>query len=179
MVENVDDNLGRLLDRIDALGLAERTVVVFLTDNGPNGDRFNGHMRGIKASVHEGGSRVPLFVRWPGRIGAGTTVPALAAHIDLLPTLADLAGVPLPTGLALDGVSLAPALLGTGGRAPGRARSSRTTLEAPTWSLTRRPSAQTAGGWSASPAGGSCSTWPPTRPRPSTSRPSIPTSPGG
>ncbi|PAP76004.1 arylsulfatase [Rubrivirga marina] len=120
MVENVDDNLGRLLDRIEALGLAERTVVVFLTDNGPNGDRFNGHMRGFKASVHEGGSRVPLFVRWPGRIEAGATVPELAAHIDLLPTLADLAGVPLPAGLVLDGVSLAPALLGTGPAPTGR-----------------------------------------------------------
>jgi len=112
MVENVDDNLGRLLDRLDALGLRERTIVVFLTDNGPNGDRYNGHMRGVKASVHEGGSRVPLFVRWPGRIREGRTVRGLSAHIDLLPTLANLAGVPLPPGLALDGVSLAPALLG-------------------------------------------------------------------
>lgn len=112
MVENVDDNLGRLLDRLDALGLRERTVVVFLTDNGPNGDRYNGHMRGGKASVHEGGSRVPLFVRWPGHVEAGRTVRGLTAHIDLLPTLADLAGVPLSPALALDGVSLAPALLG-------------------------------------------------------------------
>ncbi len=112
MVENVDDNLGRLLDALDRHGLAERTIVLFLTDNGPNGDRYNGHMRGRKGSVHEGGTRVPLFVRWPGRIEAGTAVRTLAAHIDLLPTLAELAGVPLPDGPPLDGTSLASALLG-------------------------------------------------------------------
>ena len=116
MVENLDDNLGRLLDRLDALGLTDDTIVVFLTDNGPNGERFNGHMRGIKASVHEGGSRVPLFVRWPGHIDPASGVREIAAHIDLLPTLAELAGIALPDGLALDGVSLANALLG---RSPG------------------------------------------------------------
>ena len=120
MVENVDANLGRLLDRLDALGLADDTIVVFLTDNGPNGERANGHMRGWKASVHEGGSRVPLFVRWPGHVAPGTVVGGLAAHIDLLPTLADLAGVALPPGLALDGVSLASTLRGSAAAPTGR-----------------------------------------------------------
>lgn len=120
MVENIDDNVGRLLDALDALGLRENTLVLFLTDNGPNGDRYDGGMRGAKASVHEGGVRVPLFVRWPGVIPAGRTVRALAAHIDLLPTIADLAGVPVPEGLVLDGLSLAPSLRGEEAGVPPR-----------------------------------------------------------
>ena len=113
MVENIDDNMGRLLDRLDALGLARRTIVVFLTDNGPNGrDRYNGGMRGAKGSIHEGGVRVPLFVRWLGRIRAGTTVTPIASHIDLFPTLVDLAGIPMPRTKPLDGVSLVPLLEG-------------------------------------------------------------------
>lgn len=111
MVENIDDNVGRLLAALDRLGLAENTIVLFLTDNGPNGDRFNGGMRGRKGSVHEGGVRVPLFLRWPGRVPEGRLVRQITAHIDLLPTLAELTGVPLPEGGApLDGISLVPLL---------------------------------------------------------------------
>lgn len=110
MCENIDDNIGRILKRLDDLKLADDTIVVFLTDNGPNGERFNGGMRGRKGSVHEGGIRVPLFIRWPGRIAPGKTVERIAAHIDLLPTLAALCNVPLPEQLELDGVSLAPLL---------------------------------------------------------------------
>ncbi|MCB0634499.1 MAG: arylsulfatase [Saprospiraceae bacterium] len=112
MVDNVDDNVGRLLRTLDELGLKENTIVVFLTDNGPNGDRFNGGMRGWKASVHEGGSRVPLFISWPGTLTGGREVKELAAHIDLLPTLLDLAGISLPDSLSLDGRSLVPLLKG-------------------------------------------------------------------
>jgi arylsulfatase A len=120
MVENVDENVGRLLRKLDDLKLAERTVVLFLTDNGPNSDRFNGGLRGRKGSVHEGGIRVPLFVRWPGRIRPGIAVKEIAAHVDLFPTLLDLAGVPAPRGPALDGASLAPLLLGDGNEWPDR-----------------------------------------------------------
>jgi arylsulfatase A len=63
MCENVDDNVGRLLAALDELKLADHTIVLFLSDNGPNGERYNGGMRGIKGSLHEGGMRVPLFVR--------------------------------------------------------------------------------------------------------------------
>ena len=113
MVENIDDNLGRLFDHIDALGLEDDTIVLFLTDNGPNGrDRYNGDMRGAKGSVHEGGVRVPLFMRWPGHLDAGRVVRQITAHIDLFPTLIDLTGVPMPETLPLDGVSLAPLLKG-------------------------------------------------------------------
>lgn len=93
MVENIDDNVGRLLAALEAHGVADNTVVIFLTDNGPNSDRFNGNMRGSKGDVHEGGVRVPLFVRWPGRIEAGLEVQELSAHIDLLPTLQVICGL--------------------------------------------------------------------------------------
>lgn len=112
MVENIDVNVGRLLARLDQLGIRDETVVVYLTDNGPNGDRWNGGMRGRKGSTDEGGVRSPLFVRWPGHIEAGRTVSPIAGVIDLLPTLADLAGVAIQPLHPLDGRSLAPLLRG-------------------------------------------------------------------
>ena len=112
MVENVDESIGRILSRLDVLGLAENTIVIFLTDNGPNSDRYNGDMRGRKGSVHEGGVRIPCFIRWPGTIEPGTRVKHIAADIDILPTIVDLAGIPVSPSNALDGVSLKPLLLG-------------------------------------------------------------------
>lgn len=110
MVEHMDANVGRLLATVDDLGLSDRTIILFLTDNGPNTDRFNGGMRGRKGSVHEGGTRVPLFVRWPSRVAPGTTVSRIAAHIDVLPTLLEACSVPVPADLRLDGRSLVPLL---------------------------------------------------------------------
>ncbi|MCA9051143.1 MAG: arylsulfatase, partial [Planctomycetaceae bacterium] len=110
MVENIDHNVGRLLD---ALGeQRHNTIVVFLTDNGPNGQRYNGDLRGIKGSVHEGGVRVPLFISWPGKI-APRKIDRIAAHVDLLPTLAELCGVAVESTKPLDGRSLVPLLNGT------------------------------------------------------------------
>jgi len=120
MVENVDDNLGRILKTLDELKLADNTVVIFLTDNGPNGPRFNGGMAGRKGSNREGGCRVPCFVRWPGHVKAGTTIRQIAAHIDVLATLADLCGVQRPKTLPLDGRSLLPLLTGKAEHWPDR-----------------------------------------------------------
>ncbi|MFD1141128.1 arylsulfatase [Larkinella insperata] len=120
MVENVDDNVGRLLTRLDQLGLATNTIVVFATDNGPNGHRFNGGMKGIKGSVDEGGVRVPLFVRWPGKIRPQTQIRSLAVHIDLLPTLVDLCGLSVKWPHPLDGRSLAGLLRGRTDTLPER-----------------------------------------------------------
>lgn len=113
MCENLDQNVGRLLGKLDELKLADNTIVVFLTDNGPNTDRYNGNMKGRKGSAQEGGVRVPLFIRYPGRIAPGTLVRPIAAHVDLLPTLVELCGVSKPAGPALDGRSLV-GLLGGG-----------------------------------------------------------------
>ena len=75
-----------------------------------NGRRYNGGMRGVKGSVHEGGMRVPLFIQWPKHLPAGKKVQPIAAHIDLLPTILDLCGVKRTSGLPLDGRSLVPLL---------------------------------------------------------------------
>jgi len=120
MIENLDANVGRILAKLDTLGLAENTIVMFATDNGPNTPRFNGGMRGGKGSVFEGGQRVPCFIRWPGKLGADKRVSQIAQHVDVLPTLLDLVGVPLPATPPLDGRSLAPLLRGEAVKWPER-----------------------------------------------------------
>lgn len=111
MCENLDANVGRILKKLDELNLAEDTIVVYFSDNGPNGARWNGGMKGQKGSLDEGGVRSPLLVRWPGQIRPKMRVASITAAIDLLPTLADLAGVRLENPKPLDGVSLKPQLL--------------------------------------------------------------------
>jgi len=110
MLTNLDENVGRVLAKLKELDLERNTIVIFLTDNGPQQKRYNAGMRGLKGSVYEGGIRVPCFVRWPGVLKAGTKVDRLAAHIDLAPTLLDACGVPKPREVRFDGVSLMPLL---------------------------------------------------------------------
>jgi arylsulfatase A-like enzyme len=114
MIENVDTNVGRLLAEIDRLGLAEETLVVFTTDNGTatGAGVFNAGMRGAKGSVWRGGTRVPSFWRWPGVLPAGVDVPAVTAHLDVLPTLCEVAEAVIPADVAaaLEGRSLLPLL---------------------------------------------------------------------
>lgn len=112
MVENIDWNVGRLLDKLDTLDLADNTIVLYFSDNGPNSARWNDGMKGQKGSVDEGGVRSPLLIRWPGHIAPGTRLPQIAGAIDLLPTLTDLAGIPTGTTKPLDGRSLKPLLVG-------------------------------------------------------------------
>lgn len=112
LCENIDWNVGRVLRRLNELKLAENTIVIYFSDNGPNTRRWNGGMKGIKGTVDEGGVRSPFFIRWLGRIKPGTTVREIAGAIDLLPTLTSLAGVPLIGGKPLDGKDLSPLLLG-------------------------------------------------------------------
>lgn len=116
MIENIDDNMGRLLDLLESWRLKDRTLVIFLTDNGGTvGVKlFNAGMRGGKATPYQGGTRVPSFWRWPGGFAGGRDCRALTAHIDVLPTLAEIAGVPLTGELArqVEGRSLLPLLKG-------------------------------------------------------------------
>ena len=120
MVTNIDHNVGQLRKTLDELGLADNTIFIFMTDNGTaNGAKFKGltseavqgynaGMRGKKSSVYEGGHRVPLFIHWPaGKLVGGRDVDSLAAHIDLLPTLAELCGIKVDEPERLDGVSFA------------------------------------------------------------------------
>lgn len=130
MIANLDHNLGLLRGRLDSLGLADETILVFMTDNGTaNGavfgkdklnseavDGFNAGMRGKKSSIYEGGHRVPFFIHWPvGGLSGGRDIDTLAAHIDVLPTLAELCGISVPEEHAPDGTSLVPLLNDQGG----------------------------------------------------------------
>ncbi len=110
MVENQDRNVGRILEKLKSLGLEENTIVVYFSDNGPNTARWNGGMKGVKASTDEGGVRSPLFVRWPSKIVAGTQVQNIASVIDLAPTLHALAGIKRVGDKPLDGRDLTPLL---------------------------------------------------------------------
>ena len=112
MVENIDWNVGRVLAKLDELQLSENTIVLYFSDNGPNGWRWNDGMKGRKGSIDEGGLRVPFLIRWTGAIPAGRKVGKIAGAIDLLPTLADLAGIPVKSEKPLDGKSIKPLLLG-------------------------------------------------------------------
>ena len=122
MITNIDDNVGRLVAHLDALGITKNTLFVFMTDNGtaagwrPKNAKFKGFnagMRGAKGSEYDGGHRVPCFFYWPeGQLTGGRDVDQLTAHIDMTPTLQELCGLKRPSGPALDGASLVAALRG-------------------------------------------------------------------
>ena len=147
MLKSVDESLGRILDRLEALGLADNTIVIFASDNGGNvhsmtkeGNRENKEQEGEgdssvelyrkwagfkpptrntplrdgKGTVYEGGVRVPLIVRWPGKIASKTTSDEVVGCIDYYPTVLDLAGIPAKPEQKIDGVSFAPVLRGSG-----------------------------------------------------------------
>ncbi|UCG59945.1 MAG: arylsulfatase [Phycisphaerales bacterium] len=111
MCENIDWNVGRVLGKLDELNLSKKTIVVYFSDNGPNSWRWNDGMKGRKGSTDEGGVRVPCMIRWPGRIRPGTKIGQIAGAIDLLPTLADMVGIPIVGTQRLDGTSVKPLLL--------------------------------------------------------------------
>ena len=113
MNENLDRNVGRVLRRLEELKLADNTIVIYFTDNGPNSFRWNGGMKGRKGSVEEGGVRSSFLIRWPGKIKPGTAVTDIAGAIDLLPTLTKMAGIPAGNAKPLDGKDISPLLLGT------------------------------------------------------------------
>ncbi len=116
MIETIDRNFGLLLDKLKEWGIEDNTLVIFIgTDNGGYGPAcgiFNAGMRGGKATPYQGGTRAPCFCRWPAKFQGGRDVPALTAHIDIFPTLAEIAGAPLTGDLAdqVEGRSLLPLL---------------------------------------------------------------------
>ena len=110
MLENQDRNVGRILAKLKELNLENDTIVVYFSDNGPNTSRWTGGMKGKKAMTDEGGVRSPLFIRWPGKIAAGSQVKPIAGTIDLSPTLHALAGVKRVGDKPQDGRDLTPLL---------------------------------------------------------------------
>jgi arylsulfatase A-like enzyme len=118
MVERMDRDVGRLLDRLRELGLEKNTLVMFSSDNGPHQEgghqekffESSGKLRGIKRDLYEGGIRVPFLAKWPGVTPAGSTSNEVIAFWDIVPTFADIAGVKTPA--KVDGISIVPALKG-------------------------------------------------------------------
>jgi arylsulfatase A-like enzyme len=120
MVTRMDADVGRIVARLKELGLADNTLVLFSSDNGPhreggNNPQFNhsgGPLRGIKRDLYEGGIRVPLIAVWPGHVPAGATSDYIGAFWDFFPTLAELAGATDRVPQRLDGISFVPTLFG-------------------------------------------------------------------
>ncbi|MFP4096215.1 MAG: sulfatase-like hydrolase/transferase, partial [Cyclobacteriaceae bacterium] len=109
---NIDWNVGRIMQALEESGLEENTIVIYLSDNGPNSWRWNGGMKGRKGATDEGGVRSPLLMQWKGTLEAGKKVDEISSVLDLFPTLTDLAGVPVEQEKPLDGQSLKSLLLG-------------------------------------------------------------------
>lgn len=120
MITLLDDQVGEIVAKVEELGLADNTIIIFTSDNGPHleggaqPDYFNsnGPLRGYKRDLYEGGIRVPFIASWPGHIQEGTTSDHISAFWDMLPTFTDLIGVKQPDGI--DGISLLPTLTGEG-----------------------------------------------------------------
>jgi len=120
MVQSMDENLGKILDALDRLGIADNTLVVFFSDNGGNmyntvdgtTPTSNAPLRGGKATLYEGGTRVPCIVVWPGVTRPGSTSPTVIQSVDFHPTLLEILGLAPQPGQAFDGVSIVPALRG-------------------------------------------------------------------
>lgn len=112
MVTNIDDNVGLLLKKIEELKIAENTIVIFMTDNGPQQTRYVAGMRGLKGSVYRGGVRVPFFLRYPALHLVNKDIDVPAAHIDVLPTLAKMCNVEAPKDRIIDGMDLLPLMKG-------------------------------------------------------------------
>jgi uncharacterized sulfatase len=123
MITRMDADVGRLLDTLRELSIDQQTIVFFTSDNGPhdeskhNLERFqpSGPLRGIKRSLTEGGVRVPLLARWPGKIQPGSVADYVGYFADVLPTLSEIAGAENPS--SIDGISFLPTLLGKAGQA--------------------------------------------------------------
>ncbi len=124
MVETLDEDVGELMAKLETLGLADNTLVIFTSDNGPHQEaghdpdffNSNGGLRGYKRDLYEGGIRVPMIATWPGKIAAASTTDHVSGFQDMLPTMAQLTGQPTPDGI--DGVSFLPTLLKEGTQRP-------------------------------------------------------------
>ena len=110
MVTNIDDNLKKLFNKVDELGIKDNTIVIFMTDNGPQHARYIAGMKGRKSSVYNGGIRVPFFLRYPAMFSGNQEVNQFTAHIDLLPTLSKLCNVEMPRDRKIDGRSFIPSI---------------------------------------------------------------------
>lgn len=109
-IENVDLAVGKILDALDDMGVADNTFILFTSDNGPWRNASAGNFRGKKSSLYEGGIREPGILKWPGHIAPGTQTSVPAGFVDILPTICEMTGAALPQGKHLDGASILPIL---------------------------------------------------------------------
>ncbi len=112
MIQNIDDNMGLLMSKLTEWELSENTLLIFMSDNGSAAGDFNAGLKGRKGTVNEGGTKVPGFWRWPGKLEAGRDVDTLTRHVDLYPTFLAIAGAKSPVEYELEGRSLLPLLQG-------------------------------------------------------------------
>jgi arylsulfatase A len=121
MISEMDKGVGEIMDRLEALGLADNTLIIFTADNGQHPDAGSaGIFRGGKGDMHEGGHRVPFALRWPAAVKPGRVSDARVMLMDLMPTFIELAGLPPQSEPALDGISIAPLLRGEVSKLPDR-----------------------------------------------------------
>ncbi len=120
MITNIDDNVGKLVEKLRRLDILDNTLILAMVDNGPNTRRYVAGMRGMKSHVYEGGIRSPLILHWPSGFEAGRASDRVSAHIDILPTVLEACRVPVPEDLAIDGRSLMPLLKDPGHDWPDR-----------------------------------------------------------
>jgi len=124
MVDALDEDVGELMAKLEALGIADNTLVIFTSDNGPHQEgghdpdyfKSNGGFRGYKRDLYEGGIRVPMIASWPGKIPFGSITDHVSAFHDVLPTMAQLTGQPTP--MDINGISFLPTLLQQGKQTP-------------------------------------------------------------
>ena len=121
VIQELDWSVGQLLDAVERRGIAESTIVIFSSDNGPFPEGSGGGLRGGKATAWDGGYRVPFIARWPGRIPAESTSGAIAMNIDLLPSIAAVAGAAITPNSVLDGRNILPVLTGKSNESPHQA----------------------------------------------------------
>jgi len=120
MIDLLDVQVGEIMDKVEELGLASNTIIVFASDNGPHEEggadpeyfNSNGPLKGVKRDLYEGGIRVPMIVSWPGKIIPKSKTDHVSAFWDIFPTLSEIVGVPVPENL--DGISFLPTLIQSG-----------------------------------------------------------------
>lgn len=110
MITNIDQNVGRLFEYLEGLGIADNTIVMYLNDNGPNTARYVGNMRGRKTQVDDGGIRSPLLIHWPSKIQPGSASDIFTAHIDVVPTLLEACQAESNADVKIDGLSFFDAI---------------------------------------------------------------------
>ena len=120
MVTNIDENIGKLLRKLDELKISENTLVIFMTDNGPQQQRYVAGMKGLKGSVYRGGIRVPCYIRYPELLKGNSEVEINTAYIDIMPTIAEICHAELPSDRIIDGRSLLPLMYGKNSEWQGR-----------------------------------------------------------